>query len=225
MATVTITAPGAPPVNPVVVTGSGPAPATVTVTATVDSGMPAQATITATTTVVYGLVAANCLTFSSGTTVDMGPKYQVAVSSDQTAVFGTFDISKVTVHPKYDTTTQANNLAIVYFDASSKGKFTNAIADWPAEWKSYYFVRQTQTNATKPIWNSPLVAVTDVTADSGNCAKLSSLYSDNQTDLICTQHGFQRKLGAKFQFFMRNYHKHDNHEHDNHEHNHEHVDL
>ncbi|KAJ2861175.1 hypothetical protein GGH94_005073 [Coemansia aciculifera] len=188
MATVTITAPGAPPVNPVVVTGSGPAPATVTVTATVDSGMPAQATITATTTVV------------SGTTVDMGPKYQVAVSSDQTAVFGTFDISKVTVHPKYDTTTQANNLAIVYFDASSKGKFTNAIADWPAEWKSYYFVRQTQTNATKPIWNSPLVAVTDVTADSGNCAKLSSLYSDNQTDLICTQH-------------------------DNHEHNHEHVDL
>ncbi|KAJ2058161.1 hypothetical protein GGI17_005204 [Coemansia sp. S146] len=117
----------------------------------------------------------------------MGPKYQVAISSDQKAVFGTFDISKITVHPKYDTTTQANNLAIVYFDASSKGKFTNAIADWPAEWKSHYFVRQTQTNATKPIWNSPLVAVTDATADPGNCAKLSSLYSNNQADLICTQ--------------------------------------
>ncbi|KAJ2343029.1 hypothetical protein GGH92_005108, partial [Coemansia sp. RSA 2673] len=135
----------------------------------------------------YGLVAANCLTFSSGTTVDMAPKYQVAISGDQKAVFGTFDISKVTVHPKYDTATLANNLAIVYFDASSKGKFTNLIADWPAEWKSYYFVRQTPTNSTTPGWNSPLVAVTDATADSGNCAKLSSLYSKYQKDLICTQ--------------------------------------
>ncbi|KAJ2011627.1 hypothetical protein IWW57_006562, partial [Coemansia sp. S610] len=135
----------------------------------------------------YGLVAANCLKFSSGTTVDMSPKYQVSISGTQKAFYGTFDITKVTVHPKYDASTQANNIAIVYFDASSKGKFTNAVADWPAEWKSYYFVHQSQTNDTKPTWNAPIIAVTDTTADSGNCAKLSALYGKNQADLICTQ--------------------------------------
>ncbi|KAJ2327910.1 hypothetical protein GGI00_004336, partial [Coemansia sp. RSA 2681] len=117
----------------------------------------------------------------------MSPKYQVSISGERNAVFGTFDISKITVHPKYDAGTQANNLAIVYYDASSKAKFTNVISDWPAEWKSYYFVHQTQANSTQPAWNAPLVAVTDATAGADDCAKLSSLYSKYQADLVCSQ--------------------------------------
>ncbi|KAJ2744861.1 hypothetical protein GGI20_002629 [Coemansia sp. BCRC 34301] len=152
----------------------------------VSDGKPTLCSI-AVVTETYGIVAANCLKFSSGSTVDMAPKYQVAISGEKNVAFGTFDISKVTVHPKYDAGTQANNLAIVYYDASSKAKFTNVISDWPAEWKSYYFVHQTQANGTQPAWNSPLVAVTDATADAGECAKLSELYTKYKDDLICSQ--------------------------------------
>ncbi|KAJ2006222.1 hypothetical protein GGI04_001953, partial [Coemansia thaxteri] len=100
---------------------------------------------------------------------------------------GTFDITKATINPNFDPTTMANNLAIVYYDASSKGKISNAIADWPAEWTSYYFVHQTLTKDSTPLWNSPLVAVSKSQSDPADCAKLSTLYGQNKVDLICSQ--------------------------------------
>ncbi|KAJ2465601.1 hypothetical protein GGI02_004647, partial [Coemansia sp. RSA 2322] len=138
-------------------------------------------------TETYGLVAANCLQLSSTGTADLSQKYQVSISGNNDTMVGTFDITKATINPNFDPTTMANNLAIVYYDASSKGKISNAIADWPAEWTSYYFVHQTLTKDSTPLWNSPLVAVSKSQSDPADCAKLSTLYGQNKVDLICSQ--------------------------------------
>ncbi|KAJ2478866.1 hypothetical protein EV174_004183, partial [Coemansia sp. RSA 2320] len=151
------------------------------------SDLTAQRYSVAVVTETYGLVAANCLQLSSTGTADLSQKYQVSISGNNDTMVGTFDITKATINPNFDPTTMANNLAIVYYDASSKGKISNAIADWPAEWTSYYFVHQTLTKDSTPLWNSPLVAVSKSQSDPADCAKLSTLYGQNKVDLICSQ--------------------------------------
>ncbi|KAJ2744860.1 hypothetical protein GGI20_002628 [Coemansia sp. BCRC 34301] len=137
----------------------------------------------------YGFVAASCLDFldAGAKLVNQSTVYEVAITAGNQVSYGTVLVSKVTVNPRYDAKTFANNLAVVEFaSGGARYEFVNYIASWRPDWTSQYFVRRSLVNSG--VWNVPVVAAySEQAADLVNCARANKLFLANQKDLLCNQ--------------------------------------
>ncbi|KAJ2522394.1 hypothetical protein H4217_000779 [Coemansia sp. RSA 1939] len=138
-------------------------------------------------------VSASCIAMNDDGSVDSAVQHDIYfdqyqnTSPDKT----TIDPTGIHVHPKYDHTTLANNIAIIEFDYAGQGGtsgsgssgWTSSIAVYPAEWSDTIFVRRQLVSAQNSTWGIPQVK--SYTSDKSDCSSVSTIFADNQSDMRC----------------------------------------
>ncbi|KAJ1729125.1 hypothetical protein LPJ72_005133, partial [Coemansia sp. Benny D160-2] len=138
-------------------------------------------------------VSASCIAMNDDGSVDTAVQHDIYfdqyqnTSPDKT----TIDPTGIHVHPKYDHTTLANNIAIIEFDYAGQGGasgsgssgWTSSIAVYPAEWSDTIFVRRQLVSAQNSTWGIPQVK--SYTSDKSDCSSVSTIFADNQSDMRC----------------------------------------
>ncbi|KAJ2693965.1 hypothetical protein GGH99_000899 [Coemansia sp. RSA 1285] len=134
-----------------------------------------------------GIAAASCFDYvNNEVNPNIGYTVLVSTGTAEGGVSGAYKATKVTHHPDYNPDTYANNIAVMQFTAIPGFDFTKAIADWPAEWKQYFFVHRSLTNVMPYVFNDPKVSVVDVGADdTSGCTSASAIYAANTDNYIC----------------------------------------
>ncbi|KAJ2779395.1 hypothetical protein H4R18_004040 [Coemansia javaensis] len=136
-----------------------------------------------------GFVAANCLDFAEdsgkGAALNTTTQYQVAISQGLTTPLGVFPATQVTVNPKYDPKSFANNIAVIQFASNGGGDFVNYIASWRPEWLQLYLTRRSV--GAGGAWAQPVLTQAAPVSDTAGCAAANELFALNQQDLICSQ--------------------------------------
>ncbi|KAJ2761566.1 hypothetical protein H4S06_001134 [Coemansia sp. BCRC 34490] len=134
-----------------------------------------------------GVAAASCFDYvNNEVNPNIGYTVLVSTGTAEGGVSGAYKATKVTHHPDYNPDTYANNIAVMQFTAIPGFDFTKAIADWPAEWKQYFFVHRSLTNVMPYVFNDPKVSVVDVGADdTSGCTSASAIYAANTDNYIC----------------------------------------
>ncbi|KAJ2658448.1 hypothetical protein IWW48_004028 [Coemansia sp. RSA 1200] len=134
-----------------------------------------------------GIAAASCFDYiNNEVNPNIGYTVLVSTGTTESGVSGAYKATKVTHHPDYNPDTYANNIAVMQFTAVPGFEFTKAIADWPAEWKQYFFVHRSLTNVMPYTFNEPKVSVVDVGADdTSGCTSASAIYAANMGNYIC----------------------------------------
>lgn len=131
------------------------------------------------------VIAASCLTFKDGK-VDTSPSYKLIVEmgDGEKNVTNINDITKITVHPKYDPHQYINNLAVVeYNDDKSDITWSQAVGVDPKEWNTTYLVRHSMSNVPTKKWNPVETFSTMDTPD--DCSAYSEVYKKNKVDFLC----------------------------------------
>ncbi|KAJ2784712.1 hypothetical protein GGI15_002187 [Coemansia interrupta] len=137
----------------------------------------------------FGFVAANCLDYTDdgAQSLNTSSSYAVAISAGTNGTYGTFRVTKLTPHPKYNPASFANNIAVVQFENGGRPDFVNYIASWRPDWKDLYFVRRTMFNVNTGGWNVPLVTSYSSNVDAEGCSRASAVFNSNQGDFLCNQ--------------------------------------
>ncbi|KAJ2456642.1 hypothetical protein GGF42_003144 [Coemansia sp. RSA 2424] len=141
----------------------------------------------------YGFVAASCIGFvdSEAKAMNQSTIYEVAITAGNQVSYGTVLVSKITVNPRYDSKTFANNLAVLEFSSNGgRYEFVNYIASWRPDWSSMYYVRRSLINGggNNVVWNAPVVVpYTESSGDIVSCARVNKLFLSNQKDMMCNQ--------------------------------------
>ncbi|KAJ2784624.1 hypothetical protein H4R18_001003 [Coemansia javaensis] len=135
-----------------------------------------------------GVIAASCLTFTGGNgTIDSSIRYEVLAKTSSGAPTERYEVSRISVHPKYNPATFVNNLAVLQFSSKAKPTWQNYIGINPGEWNAQYFIRHSLANTGAMLWS-------DIIAYSGTdtpkyCAEASKAYSSNTGDFLCNYAG------------------------------------
>ncbi|KAJ2746117.1 hypothetical protein GGI20_001602 [Coemansia sp. BCRC 34301] len=130
-------------------------------------------------------IAASCIPGST-------TQYEIFFESSRYQKASSSLVSAVHMHPGYDATTYANNIAVVTF--TMDGKWTNAVSVNRDEWTDALFVRRFRDDGR---WRAPVV-------DSGawggfqGCALSSGIYASNQRDFLCSSQSAQGTCGLPF---------------------------
>ncbi|KAJ2844174.1 hypothetical protein J3B02_005046, partial [Coemansia erecta] len=136
---------------------------------------------------LIGYVSANCLDFEKDTTtLNNSTSYSVMLSDSGTTTLGKYNVDTITVHPKYDPKTFANNLALLQFNSGNPLQFKNYIAANEGDWLSTMYVRRGVVTSAPNTWSVPQVA-NGTQGAPDKCAQVSALYEANTNDLMCTE--------------------------------------
>ncbi|PIA15058.1 hypothetical protein COEREDRAFT_9691 [Coemansia reversa NRRL 1564] len=131
-----------------------------------------------------GLVAASCLKYGSDKAVDTSVKYEIVIKGQSgSTTSNRYTISSVNVHPKYNSDTYINNLAVVQFNTNDNSSWKNSIATNPKEWNNEFFIRRSLSDVSSMTWNNILAYSSTETPDY--CQKASKIYSANTDDFLC----------------------------------------
>ncbi|KAJ2661234.1 hypothetical protein IWW48_002530 [Coemansia sp. RSA 1200] len=136
---------------------------------------------------ISGFVAASCLKFKSDGNADNSIDYRVAVNDPISGSSKIYSVDSVDVHPSYNPTTFANNVAFVMFNWDASVTWTAFIASDPAAWDNAYYTSRTLSSISKATWNTPAIIQTagaSATDDAG-CSAASALYSSNKESMRC----------------------------------------
>ncbi|KAJ1783594.1 hypothetical protein LPJ59_006545, partial [Coemansia sp. RSA 2399] len=129
-------------------------------------------------------VAASCIEMTNGA-VDTSVQHDVYFdqygnnSPAKTPVAS----SDIHIHPSYDRNTLANNIAIIEFDFTDQGNWTNSIAVYPTEWTDTLFVRRELIEASSSTWGD--IDLKSNTVDLSTCSMYSAIFGDNGNDMRC----------------------------------------
>ncbi|KAI9504810.1 hypothetical protein BX070DRAFT_222936 [Coemansia spiralis] len=136
----------------------------------------------------YGFVAANCLAAGGTSSIPIS-RLKIVINGLQSS--GLISVSAATIHPSYNSTTLANNIAVLGFDltgrqttgsSNSQGNTRTAYSALSAQ--NMCLVRRTLTNVSSPQWNPvQIVGVSSITEDV--CRIGSPIYAANTNDFIC----------------------------------------
>ncbi|KAJ2451932.1 hypothetical protein EV183_003286 [Coemansia sp. RSA 2336] len=134
------------------------------------------------------VVAASCLDYSSGTTLDDEAKYVAYLDRGNDGVQGAYLVDSIKVHPKFNPENYVNNLAILQFNKDSKVTMQNSIAPvGPGySWNETAFVRVTLNNTNME--NMKFDYRENNNGNDNACSELSGMYAVNMDDMMCTQH-------------------------------------
>ncbi|KAJ2704880.1 hypothetical protein FB645_002913 [Coemansia sp. IMI 203386] len=136
---------------------------------------------------LIGYVSANCLDYQDGTTtLTSTTSYSVMIADSGTTNLGKFNIDTITVHPKYDPKTFANNLALLQFNTGNPIQFKNYIAANEEDWMSTMYSRRGVVTGSPNSWAVPDVVNGSASAPD-KCAEVSTLYGANTKDFACTE--------------------------------------
>ncbi|KAJ2470094.1 hypothetical protein GGI02_003158, partial [Coemansia sp. RSA 2322] len=131
---------------------------------------------------LYGFVAANCLTVN-GKMVSALNKLQVAVRGPNMSAL--YSVTNVTIHPSYNPTSLANNIAVVQYLNAKSAAIPGKLAVSTSKWNELCYLRRTLANTSKQIWNEPSYLVTDQDEETA-CSLGSPVFSANRNNFICS---------------------------------------
>ncbi|KAJ1965424.1 hypothetical protein GGI12_000761 [Dipsacomyces acuminosporus] len=128
-----------------------------------------------------GFIAANCLDLI-GKQVNKNTKHSVYVrlSQGQTS---NYTLDKIYIHPDYNPSTFANNIAVVEYNTESTVNWTNFIAIDRTSWVRVLYSRRLMRDVPSLRWNNadPNIAK-DIGAD---CKNSSGIYDANSDSFVC----------------------------------------
>ncbi|KAJ2580813.1 hypothetical protein GGH95_002393, partial [Coemansia sp. RSA 1836] len=139
-------------------------------------------------------IAASCLDLKAGTTTVAaaeeggGTRHEIYFEDSKyqrTASSSPIASTNIHVHPNYDATTYANNIAVVTFTTEQTRDWANAISVNRDEWTNALYVRRYMGNVGSMNWRPPMVNSGAWGGFSG-CAEASGIYSSNQRDFMCS---------------------------------------
>ncbi|KAJ2601436.1 hypothetical protein EV177_006980, partial [Coemansia sp. RSA 1804] len=114
----------------------------------------------------------------------MKKNYTLAIKMGRgTSATVTKRITSIAVHPKYNSTTFVNNLAVVQFDEGNNIAWQNYIGINPGEWNNLYFIRRALDNVPSLTWSNVVAYSSTDTPDK--CASASTTYKANSDDFLC----------------------------------------
>ncbi|KAJ1958364.1 hypothetical protein GGI12_004754 [Dipsacomyces acuminosporus] len=128
-------------------------------------------------------VSANCLKYRSGRDVDQSPKYEVYISGDFYGPASHYPVENITVHPKYDPATFANNLAILQYNSAVTATSPASILTDENGWDQKLYGQHSYDKDKSQVLSRPVLF--DSMYDYTYCGKDSALYKDNAVDLFC----------------------------------------
>ncbi|KAJ1664941.1 hypothetical protein IW140_002740 [Coemansia sp. RSA 1813] len=131
-------------------------------------------------------VAANCIDLLSGNKVDTTTTYTLEFTPTGQHPNGTavdLDPRNITIHPNYDPTTFANNIAIVQFSNATTDSYKAYIGSEKYTGSTQTFVRRAIDPKTG-IWGDPLVY--NQISDDSSCVDGSPLYAANIPWFACS---------------------------------------
>ncbi|KAJ1721869.1 hypothetical protein LPJ53_003649 [Coemansia erecta] len=143
----------------------------------------------------YAFIAANCLADDSGA-LDTGRVYQIYFNDagNQTPVKATIPKQNVHIHPSYDPSTFANNIAVVSFDGIPGDGWRSSTGITPDEWSGRWFVRRYLNDVNSMAWNTPIIETHR--RESSVCPVASGLYAANTDNMYCSTATLPAMFGA-----------------------------
>ncbi|KAJ1961163.1 hypothetical protein GGI12_003404 [Dipsacomyces acuminosporus] len=114
----------------------------------------------------------------------MSVKYEVFIDNGSNQALSRYTIDKINIHPSFNPTTLANNIAVIQFNKAEKPAWQSPIGILPDEWDDHYYVSRTLVDIVSKKWR-PLVVNAQL-KDSDGCSEASELYKNNRNALFCT---------------------------------------
>ncbi|KAJ1959685.1 hypothetical protein GGI12_004207 [Dipsacomyces acuminosporus] len=133
-----------------------------------------------------GFVAANCLDYEGQTQISKTTVHEVYMSSYRDEPPARYRITKYHLSQQYDSSTPANNLAVVRFNDGAIIEWTNPIAVNQEGWKGVQYVRRAMADVGKMKWaETQTDTSSDLTVDS-SCKRYSRIYEANANAFWCS---------------------------------------
>ncbi|KAJ2441298.1 hypothetical protein GGF42_007340, partial [Coemansia sp. RSA 2424] len=142
-------------------------------------------------------VAASCLALTSSGSEDNSIDYIVAINGIGGSGNGRFSVESIILHPQYNPSTFANNIAILKFRKSSPISWYQPIGYDRQGWNDVYYSSRTLSNPRTPSFNSPSVA--SIGGTDGGCATASNLYNSNRDWMLCITQTTTSSVNGKCQ--------------------------
>ncbi|KAJ2722499.1 hypothetical protein GGI07_003275 [Coemansia sp. Benny D115] len=129
-----------------------------------------------------GFVAASCLKILSTGKADDNEDYKVAIFDPVGQTSKMFTLDRIDVHPKYDQSTYANNIAIIGFNTGNSQSWVAWVGGHRTEWNNIFYTNRAMTSVLKKTWDTSYAA--DIATNS-NCGAASNLYKSNSDWMTC----------------------------------------
>ncbi|KAJ2704962.1 hypothetical protein FB645_002826 [Coemansia sp. IMI 203386] len=129
-----------------------------------------------------GFVAASCFIFKSTGKVDNSQDFKVSVYDPSSGSTKIQSLTRIDVHPKYDPSTLANNIAIIGFGTDGSNSWDAHAAGHRSEWDNIFFTYRAMINPSKKTWSPTSVASLGI---NSGCASASNLYKSNSDWMLC----------------------------------------
>ncbi|KAJ2393671.1 hypothetical protein H4S02_000033 [Coemansia sp. RSA 2611] len=101
------------------------------------------------------IVSALCMGFTASDETLSDVKFEAYLDAGGDGEYAKYSVEKVTVHPHYNSTTFANDIAIISYNSGGNVKWQNPIAPvYGYKWDSVAFVRRSLLDMEKPTWDT-----------------------------------------------------------------------
>ncbi|KAJ2816530.1 hypothetical protein FBU31_006541, partial [Coemansia sp. 'formosensis'] len=127
-------------------------------------------------------VSANCLDYKDGK-VDNAIIYEVYINAAYDSTATRAAVQNITVHPKYNPATMANNVALIEFNLGSNETWYNYNAIGRASWTDIVYAQQYVSDMNSMKWAAPQLS--SPASSDAMCSTLSPLYGSNQNGTSC----------------------------------------
>ncbi|KAJ1731601.1 hypothetical protein LPJ72_003853 [Coemansia sp. Benny D160-2] len=132
------------------------------------------------------VLSADCLDYTSDNKLDTTTTYMVYVDDGIDGKADKYQVQRVTVHPDYNPTTKANNIATLNYNMGMNSTWHNVFGIGREKyWGKMVYTRSTITDLDAMKWNDPEYVFDPVTSEDSTCDSMSVLYSANKYDFTC----------------------------------------
>ncbi|KAJ2864459.1 hypothetical protein GGH94_002911 [Coemansia aciculifera] len=127
-------------------------------------------------------VSADCLDYKDGK-VDQDTVYEVYIDTGYDATASRATVQNITVHPKYNPSTMANNVALIEFNLGSSVSWYNYNAIGRKSWTEIVYAQRYIADVNNMAWAAPQIS--SQASSDAKCSSLSSLFDSNQNGASC----------------------------------------
>ncbi|KAJ2658664.1 hypothetical protein IWW48_003903 [Coemansia sp. RSA 1200] len=131
-------------------------------------------------------LSADCLDYTSDNKLDTTTTYTVYVDDGIDGKADKYQVQRITVHPEYNSTTKANNIATLNYNMGKNSTWHNVFGIGREKyWGKMVYTRSTITDLDAMTWNDPDYMFDPATSEDSTCESMSVLYSANKYDFTC----------------------------------------
>ncbi|KAJ2083959.1 hypothetical protein H4R24_000402 [Coemansia sp. RSA 988] len=132
-----------------------------------------------------GFVAASCLTFKSDGKADNNIDYRVAIDGMGNEKSTVNSVTMVDVHPNYNPSTYANNIAVLHWGDPKEVSWHQEIGQDRSSWDNTLYTRRTMSSVNDASWSTPSVLKLSGSDPVNGCSSASNLYNSNKDWFLC----------------------------------------